>query len=1218
STTFTVTASLSNLDAGLGGSTNASVTVNPVADTPAITNASTNEDQQTTSGLVITRNAADGNEVTYFKVTGITNGRLFKNDGTTEITNGTFITFAEGNAGLKFTPATNYSGSANVTIQASTSNSDAGLGGSTVNATVTINPIADTPVITAAVTDEDVQSTSGLVISRNAADGLEVTHFKITGITNGRLYKHDGTTEITNGTFITAAEGNAGLKYSPNANYHGANTFTVTASLSNIDAGLGGSTNASVTVNPVADTPAITNASTNEDVQTTSGLVITRNVTDGNEVTHFKVTGITNGRLFKNDGTTEVTNGTFIRFAEGNAGLKFTPAANYSGTGNVTIQASTSNSDAGLSGSTVNATVTINPIADTPVVTAAVTDEDTQSSSGLVITPNIADGPELTHFKITGISNGRLFKSDGTTEITNGTFITIAEGNAGLKFIPGANFFGDAGFTAQGASSAAGDGLGSGTTVIITVNPVADTPAITNTSTNEDVQTISGLVITRNAADGNEVTHFKITGITNGGLYKNDGTTEITNGTFITFAEGNAGLKFTPTANYSGSANVTIQASTSNSDAGLGGSTVNATVTINPAADNPGVTAAVTNEDVQSSSGLVISRNAADGAEVTHFKITGITNGRLYKSDGTTEIANGTFITFAEANAGLKYSPNANYHGANTFTVTASLSNIDAGLGASTSASVTVNPVADTPAISDASTNEDVQTSSGLVITRNAADGNEVTYFKITGITNGRLYKNDGATEITNGTFITFAEGNAGLKFTPAANYSGSANVTIQASTSNSDAGLGGSTVNAAVTINTVADAPGVTAAVTNEDVQSSSGLVISRNAADGAEVTHFKITGITNGRLYKNDGTTEITNGTFITMAEANAGLKFTPGTNFFGDAAFTVQGAASVAGEGLGIGAAASITVKSVADNPAITNASTNEDVQTTSGLVITRNAADGNEVTHFIVTGITNGRLFKNDGTTEITNGAFISFAEGNAGLKFTPTANYSGSANVTIQASITNSDAGLGGSTVNATVTINTVADIPGVTAAVTNEDVQSSSGLVISRNAADGAEVTHFKITGITNGRLYKSDGTTEIANGTFITFAEANAGLKYSPNANYHGANTFTVAASLSNLDAGLGGSTTASVTVNPVADNPAITNASTNEDVQTTSGLVITRNAADGNEVTHFKISGITNGRLFKKDGTTEVTNGTFITFAEGNAGLKFTPTANYSGSAN
>ena len=97
---------------------------------------------------------------------------------------------------------------------------------------------------------------------------------------------------------------------------------------------------------------------------------------------------------------------------------------------------------------------------------------------------------------------------------------------------------------------------------------------------------------------------------------------------------------------------------------------------------------------------------------------------------------------------------------------------------------MTVNPVADTPSVSGAATAEDTQTSSGLVISRNAADGAEVTHFKITGISNGMLYQNDGTTVVADNSFITFAEGNAGLKFTPAANFSGSGGFTVQASTS--------------------------------------------------------------------------------------------------------------------------------------------------------------------------------------------------------------------------------------------------------------------------------------------------------------------------------------------------------------------------------------------------------------------------------------------------
>ena len=131
---------------GLGGNlTRAFITINPLADTPSITSATTNEDTQSASGLVISRNAADSTEVTHFKVTNISGGTLYKNDGTTQITDNTFITFAEANAGLKFTPSANSTSNGSFNIQASKSNQDSGLGGSTATATVTVNPIADTP-----------------------------------------------------------------------------------------------------------------------------------------------------------------------------------------------------------------------------------------------------------------------------------------------------------------------------------------------------------------------------------------------------------------------------------------------------------------------------------------------------------------------------------------------------------------------------------------------------------------------------------------------------------------------------------------------------------------------------------------------------------------------------------------------------------------------------------------------------------------------------------------------------------------------------------------------------------------------------------------------------------------------------------------------------------------------------------------------------------------
>ena len=113
-------------------------------------------------------------------------------------------------------------------------------------------------------------------------------------------------------------------------------------------------------------------------------------------------------------------------------------------------------------------------------------------------------------------------------------------------------------------------------TFIVTVGPVADTPMVIDSTTAEDTQTVSGLVISGNAVDGSSVTHFKITGISGGTLYQSDGITAIANDTFITYADGAAGLKFTPAPDSTAAGSFDVQAATAAADAGLGGSVVTA------------------------------------------------------------------------------------------------------------------------------------------------------------------------------------------------------------------------------------------------------------------------------------------------------------------------------------------------------------------------------------------------------------------------------------------------------------------------------------------------------------------------------------------------------------------------------------------------------------------------------------------------------------------
>lgn len=115
------------------------VNILPIADTPSVTNAVLNGGNQTKSGLVIKKNAADGKEITHVKISGIQQGKLFLNDGVSIVKSNDFILFAEGNKGLKFSLIKGATGPGKFTIQASKGKGNSFLGGAKVTASIIIN-----------------------------------------------------------------------------------------------------------------------------------------------------------------------------------------------------------------------------------------------------------------------------------------------------------------------------------------------------------------------------------------------------------------------------------------------------------------------------------------------------------------------------------------------------------------------------------------------------------------------------------------------------------------------------------------------------------------------------------------------------------------------------------------------------------------------------------------------------------------------------------------------------------------------------------------------------------------------------------------------------------------------------------------------------------------------------------------------------------------------
>ena len=262
----------------------------------------------------------------------------------------------------------------------------------------------------------------------------------------------------------------------------------------------------------------------------------------------------------------------------------FTPTADFNGAASFDYTVEDNGTTNGVADPKTSAAATVS-FTITEVNDAPTAINDTLSSIAEDSGPRTIPFADLTGNDSKGPANesGQTLTVKTVSNAVGGT-VSIVGGN--VLFTPTANFYGAASFQYtvedNGTTNGVADPKTSApATVSFTITPVADTPSVTNATTNANTQTTSGLVISRNPADGAEVTHFKITNITGGTLFKNNGTTVINNGDFITFAEGNAGLKFTPgTTNGS----FMVQASLSASDAGLGslsGGTATATITIN-------------------------------------------------------------------------------------------------------------------------------------------------------------------------------------------------------------------------------------------------------------------------------------------------------------------------------------------------------------------------------------------------------------------------------------------------------------------------------------------------------------------------------------------------------------------------------------------------------------------------------------------------------------
>ena len=989
---------------------------------------------------------------------------------------------------LTFTPPADYFTASPATITVTVR--DAGLNGTpndgddgiiTRTFTVTINAINDTPSFTVGANqtvNEDagpqtVNPWATAISAGPANESSQVLTFNVIGNSNPGLFSA--------GPTISPA---GVLTYTPAANANGSATISLTLS----DNGGGASTTATqtftITVNPVNDAPSFV-AGPTQNVNEDAGLQTVANwaqaisagpANESGQTVSFTISGNSNPGLFS-----------VAPSVSSNGTLTYTPAANANGTATITLNIADNGGTAngGVDVSTSQTfVINVNAVNDTPSFTAGPNQTVNEDAGLQTVTPwatAISAGPaneagQTLTFNIVGNSNPSLFS------------VTPAISPTGvLTYTPAPNAFGMSTISVTLSDNGGGANTTSTQTFTITVNPVNDAPSFTvgpNQSVGEDAgpQTVGNWAQAISAGPANENTQtvsFVITGNTNPSLFS-----------VLPSVAPNGTLTYTPAANASGTATITLNIADNGGTANGGidaGPSQTFTITVNDVNDTPSFTAGpsqTVNEDAGPQTvapwATAISAGPPNEAGQTlTFNIATNSNPSLFSVQPTIA-ANGT----------LTYTPAPNAFGSATIAVTLSDNGVPASTSAQQTFTITVNPVNDAPTFvlgPNQVVNEDATTQnvSGFASAISAGPANEAgqsVAFTITGNTNAALFSSQ-PTISPSGT----------LSYTPAPNANGSATITVTLTDNGGTAsgGVNSSTQTFTITVNPVNDAPTFTPGANqnvNEDagpqtVSSWASAVSPGPANESGQTVSFLITGNSNPSLFSA--------GPAISPTGA---LTYTPAPDANGSATISVQlndsagGASSVA--------TFTISIAPVNDAPTFTagpNQVVNEDAgaQSVSGWATGVSVGPANESTQtltFNITGNSNPALFSAAPAVSPTGV-----------LTYTPAPNASGTATITLVA-VDNGGTANGGVNTSApqtfTITVNPINDAPDAADSTFTTPLNTPLNATVVVNDPDGPTLTY-------------SLGTLPVL-GTVTSFNTSTGAFTYTPNPGATGLDTFT------------------------------------------------------------------------------------------------------------
>ncbi|MCL7406453.1 VCBS domain-containing protein [Paradonghicola geojensis] len=371
--------------------------------------------------------------------------------GLTDLTNGAASigftgTLADINAALatlSYRAGANYSGPATLSVTVN-DNGHTGIDPSTITGlsdtgtatteaasttvAITVASVNDAPTITVPSSAQSVDEDIALVLSSGTSNAIQIADVdagsgavRLTlSVANGTL-SVSGTTGLTvtdDGKATVIVQGtisaintmlDGGVTYTPDDDYNGADTLTLTLNDLGSTGDLGGpqevSETLAITVNPVNDAPTVEAIAVSATEDTPKTFTLTSSdVDEGNDATtdatvdRYKIVTLpANGSLTTSDNQT-ISAGDIITVVQA-TDMTFTPAANFNGTTSFTFTALDA-ADAESGEATV--TITVAAVNDTPAISGA--------GDSVSYTEGVGAGVQGTPVKLDG--NGDLDLSD--------------------------------------------------------------------------------------------------------------------------------------------------------------------------------------------------------------------------------------------------------------------------------------------------------------------------------------------------------------------------------------------------------------------------------------------------------------------------------------------------------------------------------------------------------------------------------------------------------------------------------------------------------------------------------------------------------------------------------------------------------------------------------------------------------------------------------------